>query len=140
LDILPSGLKFTSDYFYSNVIEALGDVLYPDGRRPRTVRYMLHFDNAPVHNAEKVQHKLDECDFRKLEHPPYSLDLSLCDFFLFGYLHEKMKFLSYQTVEKLEEAITRTIEAIPKPQLIRVFQGWRRRLETCIQHEGNYFE
>jgi hypothetical protein len=105
LDILSSGLKFTSGYFCSNVIEALAGVLYPDGRRPRTVRYMLHFDNALVHNAEKVQHELDECGFRRVEHPLYSPDLSPFDFFRFGYLHAKMKFLSCQLWRSLRRPL-----------------------------------
>jgi hypothetical protein len=43
-------------------------------------------------------------------------------------------------MEELEEAITDTIEGIPKGSLIGVFHAWRRRLEQCIQNEGDYFE
>jgi hypothetical protein len=41
LDVLPSGAKFTSDYFCSNVTEALTGVAYPEERKPRAVRYVL---------------------------------------------------------------------------------------------------
>jgi hypothetical protein len=36
--------------------------------------------------------------------------------------------------------MTATIEGIPKTQLIAVFRAWRRRLDQCIENEGNYFE
>jgi hypothetical protein len=47
---------------------------------------------------------------------------------------------SYETAEQLEQAITDTIEGIAKAQLIAVCRAWRRRLEQCIEKEGNYFE
>jgi hypothetical protein len=106
LDILPTGVKFTSEYFCSNVIDVLASIVDPEGRKARAIRYVLHFDNAPVHKADKVQYKPEECDFHRLEHLPYSPDLSPCDFVLFDHLHEKMQFLSYHTVDELEEIIT----------------------------------
>jgi hypothetical protein len=45
--------------------------------------------------------------------------------FLFGYLHAKVKLLSYETMNELEEAITKTIEGIPKGTLIGVSHAWR---------------
>jgi hypothetical protein len=139
-DVLPTGVKLTSDHFCCNIIEALEEVVYPEGRVPGTTRYTLHFDNAPVHEAEKVQRKLDQCQFRRLEHPPNSPDLIPRDFFLFGHIHEKMQFLSYGTVDELQEAVTSTVEAIPKTKLVQVFQTWRWRFERTVQEEGNQFE
>jgi hypothetical protein len=43
-------------------------------------------------------------------------------------------------VDQLQDAITSTIEAIPKTQSIQVFQTWGWRPERCIQEEGNYSE
>jgi len=36
---------------------------------------LLH-DNAPVHNAKKVQTAIAECGFQEMNHPPYSPDLA----------------------------------------------------------------
>jgi hypothetical protein len=69
-----------------------------------------------------VAQKMSECDFCKLDHPAYSPDLAHCDFFLFGYLHEKMAKSIYETVEELEEKIRVIIEAIPKSRLIAIFR------------------
>jgi hypothetical protein len=48
--------------------------------------------------------------------------------------------LCYDTVDEFQEAITSTIEGIPKTKLIQVFQTWRGRLEKCIQQEEDHFE
>ncbi len=43
--------------------------------------YHLHMDNAPAHRADVVQRTLDFMQWPQLKHPPYSPDLSPCDFF-----------------------------------------------------------
>jgi hypothetical protein len=55
-----------------------------DGRKIHERKVMLHFDNGLIHNAEGVQEYLTGLGFKRLEHPPYSLDLAPYDFFLFG--------------------------------------------------------
>jgi hypothetical protein len=47
---------------------------------------------------------------------------------------------AYRTPEELEEAIVRTIEDIPRQTLHDVFPSWQRRLERCIECDGEYFE
>lgn len=46
-------------------------------------RLHLHMDNAPAHRGGNVQHTLQEMEWRQIPHPPYSPDLSPCDFFCF---------------------------------------------------------
>jgi hypothetical protein len=51
-----------------------------------------------------------------------------------------MKLLSYETIDELKEAITKTIEGIPTRMLIGVSHDWRPKLEQCIQSEANHCE
>jgi hypothetical protein len=101
---------------------------------------MLNFDNAHVHNTEKVEQTYNEFKFQGLENPPCPSDLSPCDFDLFGYLRKEMTQVSYVTVEELEQAITNTIEGILNLKLIAVLQAWRKRLQQNIENDGNYIE
>lgn len=60
-------------------------------QRPKTgIRNvcLLH-DNAPAHKSKLVQAYLKEERIVQLSHPPYSPDLSPCDFFLFPKLKKK---------------------------------------------------
>jgi hypothetical protein len=70
--VLPTGAKLTSDNFCYNIIEALEQVVYTDGRVPGTTHHSLHFNNVPVHQNQKAQQKLDECQFGRLKHSPCS--------------------------------------------------------------------
>ena len=46
-------------------------------------RWILHHDNAPAHSALIVREFLARNSITVFEHPPYSLDLAPCDYFLF---------------------------------------------------------
>jgi hypothetical protein len=140
LPILPQGWKTISIYFQEHILRELAVQKYTRGRKPSTTRYILHFDNAPVHNTEEGEQILQEREFLGLKLPPYSPDLSSCGIFLCGYPYEKTKRLSYERIDELEEATTKTIEGIPKGTLIGVFHASKRRLKQCIQKERNYFE
>jgi hypothetical protein len=48
--------------------------------------------------------------------------------------------LWYDTVDELQEAITSTIEGIPKMKLMQVFQTERPPLEKYIHQERDHFE
>jgi hypothetical protein len=69
-----------------------------------------------------IAQTMAECNFRRPDHPAYSLDLTLCDFFLFGCLYETIFEFVYETVEELEKKIKVIIEAISKSRLIAIFQ------------------
>jgi transposase len=66
-----------------------GSSKYPSGRESGTLRYILHFDNAPLHSREEVEQTLQECEILRLEDPPYSPYLSPCHFFFLAVFMRK---------------------------------------------------
>ena len=47
-------------------------------------KVMFHQDNAPYHKSMEMMVKLNELSFKLLPHPPYSLDLTPSDDWLFA--------------------------------------------------------
>ena len=77
---VPKGSSVTGKFYRESVLTQLVD--FYQKRRPRTgVRSikLLH-DNAPAHKSATVQEYLKESGLNVLDHPPYSPDLSPCDF------------------------------------------------------------
>lgn len=70
--------------------------------------------------------------------PPRSPDLSSCDFFLWGYLKERVYVHKPRTLLELKEAITEEVRAIDLELLARVMDNFRRRIENCIQEDGHH--
>jgi hypothetical protein len=61
-------------------------------------------------------------------HPPYSQDLAPSDFFLFGYLKEKMARIDFESSQELSDWNQSTFDAIPRYFLDQIFESWRGRI------------
>ena len=71
---------------------------------------------------------------KTVPHPPYSLDLALCDFWLFP----KLRGCRYETIE-IKEAVTKVIDTLTQKDFHGAFQ---KLLEwyKCIAAGGDYFK
>ena len=76
-------------------------------RRPATdLRGLcLIHDSAPTHKWVLIQDFLKEEKVVQLSHPPYSPDLSPCDFFLFPLLKKTLSGRRYESRSALGSAI-----------------------------------
>ena len=77
---------------------------------------------------------------RVLNHPPYSSDLSPCDYFLFPKLKLPLKGRLFEDVQDIQGAVTSGLRAIPQEDMQRSFQSLLERVTCCIDAEGMYFE
>jgi transposase len=97
---------------------------------------IVHSDNARPHTAKRVDDFFDNNGMQRALHPPYSPDLAHCDFFLFGYIKEKLRGQSFDTSDELLTAITGICESIQKVTLEKVFCEWQARLARCVRDNG----
>jgi hypothetical protein len=56
----------------------------------------IHTDNARPPAAKKVTEFLAGNGMERAAHPPYSLDLAPCDFYLFGYIQDRLAGASFE--------------------------------------------
>jgi hypothetical protein len=72
-------------------------------------------------------------------HPVYFPDLSLCDFWFFGYAKEQLKDQPITDESHLEDKLTDIWERVSRDVLQSVFFEWMERLEWVIEHEAGYY-
>ena len=58
------------------------------------------------------------------------------DFYLWGYLKDRVYEDNPQTIPALKAAITAAIRAIPKEECGRVIENFARRIQVCLQRRG----
>ena len=77
-----------------------------------------------------------------LNHPPYSPDLSPCDFLLFPRLKKMLSgnTCKYTSRSSLGSAIYQCLQQIPKEDYLSAFRDWVKRLQKCVSVKGEYFE
>ena len=71
----------------------------------------------------------------EIQWPPYSPDLSPPDFFLWGYIKDRIYKNKPRTLEDLKTNITEVIRGIERPVLKSVMQNFAMRLGKCNQFE-----
>jgi transposase len=95
--------------------------------------------NSPIHKAKVAKAKLSQRRIHLALHPPYSPDLTLSDFLLFGYMKEKILGLQSESPEASLAWINAEFERIPTETLEEVFECWIIRVQKCIEYQGDYF-
>ena len=95
--------------------------------------HILH-DNASYHKCEVVKYFLASEKVKVLNHPPYSPDLSPCDFFLFPRLKKKCFLEINIRLEVLLAALFISVsKQIPKEDYSSAFRDWVKRLKNVFQ-------
>jgi len=102
--------------------------------------WILQHDNAPAHTSHLVQQFLAKHGTAKLQQPPYSPDLALCDFSLFPRLKKVLKGHQFEATEDIKRNLTKTLLDIPKEEFAKCFQQWQKQWAKCVAAEGNYVE
>jgi hypothetical protein len=73
-----------------------------------------------------------------LPHSVSRPDLAPSDFFLFGYLKEKLTAFHCTTRDELKSAIITIFNEIGREILLAISNSWLERLEWVIKHGGEY--
>jgi len=126
---LLSGEKVNADYCQELFGSIARDIHTP---------FWLHMDNARPHRAKSTVSVLESHGIISLPHPPYSPDLAPSDFWLFGRLKNALGSTHFGTHQELCEAVEAEIHKIKTDEIRRVYNEWIRRLELCIEHQGEY--
>lgn len=71
---------------------------------------------------------------------PYSPDLNPCDFFLWGYLKDKVYCNNPKTIDDLKENIKKEIFGVDQDMMKRVIKGFERRLHAVVEAQGAHIE
>ena len=134
---VPEGSKFNST-FVLELLEELSKVVLRFRPKLGLRNLILHWDNATPHRSSVTMSRLADFGLSVPSHPPYSPDVAPSDFFLFGYLKDRIRGNSFMTTDELVSRITSLISEIPRLTLEKVFQEWKDRLSKVIQTQGTY--
>ena len=106
----------------------------------RTLTIQLHDDNASPHTCADTIHFEQMTNIQRVPHPPYSPDLSPCDFFLFPRLKRSIRGTNFNNVEEMITEIEQQIGLISSWEWKTCFRDWKRHALKCVHFDGQYFE
>ena len=135
MHLVPTEQTVNKEYYVEVLRESRKRFL---GKRPalfKSGQWHFHQDNAPDHNSIFVIDYLTKMGIKTVPHPPYSLDLAPCDFWLFP----KLRSCRYETIEDMKEAVTKVIDTLTQDDFHGAFQKLLERYNKCIAAGGDYF-
>lgn len=138
IDMMPKGNKYNSEYFIENILTPLFNMKQQIWSQTTKRKLWLHLDNSQVLNSSACNEKYDQFGFKRVPHPPYSPDIAPSDFFLFGFIKDKLRGKKFTSPDDLLEAITEILGQISKEDRKRVFSCWIDRCKAVIEHKGSY--
>lgn len=106
-------------------------------------------DGAPAHWKKEVRQWLNEKLPNRwigrggpIRWPPRSPDLTLCDFWMWGDLKNRVyrPGAHYESLEQLEGEIRIQINNLQHSSYQRALDNYKSRLQACVDEEGSYFE
>ena len=133
---VPKISSVTGKFYRESVLTQLVD--FYQKRRPRigVPGIKLLHGKAPAHKSATVKEYLKESGLDVLDHPPYSPDLSPCDFWLFPRLKEILA----GHCCGIGSAVYQCLQHIPKEDYRAAFWKWVDRCKMCVEADMAYFE
>ena len=103
-------------------------------------RIILHHDNASSHTSGQTKTFLSSHNIELMGHPPYSPCLAPNDFFLFPHIKKKMRGQRFSTPEEAVDMFKSHVLEVPQSEWKKCFDNWFKRMQKCIDLDGEYFE
>lgn len=101
-------------------------------------------DGATAHTAAEtitfLQQYFDNRLISRGRYPARSPDLTVLDCYLFPRLKNKIYRNRLHTLDELKEAIEQEIRGITEQELQAVFNNMKRRVNLCLENNGQHFE
>ena len=102
--------------------------------------WFLHHDNAPSHTALVLRDHFVKNSTHIVPQPPYSPDLTPCDFWLFPKLKRPLRGTRFESIDEIKAESKKALMAIPEKDYLASFENWEIRWYKCFSSRGDYFE
>ncbi|GBL78223.1 hypothetical protein AVEN_217354-1, partial [Araneus ventricosus] len=104
-------------------------------------------DGAPPHKVSSVQQYFRDTFQQQViwydgcvEWPPRSPDMKRLDFFLWGYIKQRVYATPHSTLQELRNRITDACASMSPVMLYNVHREVQSRVQMCIVAEEHHFE
>ena len=132
------GQTIDHNYYIDNCLKPVINKVRNQEKSSRSKCIRLLHDNGSPHKHRDVIEYLTEEGVEIIPDPPYSPDLSPCDFWLNDYIKNNLS--DQPNEESLAEAVCEVVHNIPEQEFRKTFDKLLERMKLCINNNGDYFE
>jgi transposase len=119
---LETGASLTASWYVNICLPQVFKAV-TEQRQTRGLRSLIFYDdNARPHRAWTVNEFLTENHVEPYPNPPYSPDLSSCDFFLFSKLKNQLRGIQFDDDNSMLAALEEAIDTLTKEDFNNCFK------------------
>ena len=138
INFVPQGQRINSLY-YCKLLNDLNKKHMSKRRSQKHLGAFLIHDGASSHTSKLATKHLEEIKIETLQHPPYSSDLSPCDYAIFGSLKEKLRGQRFDTLQNLQSEAKRILKDEFSAEFYqKAISGLETRWQTVYRRRGDY--
>lgn len=104
------------------------------------VLWGLHHDNAPAYSSHLSQSFLMKLGILVICQPPYSPDMTPCDFWLFLKLKALLKGFHFESGGEIIQNQTAELNTIPSKSIPGLFLAGNEWWSKCVKVQGAFFK
>lgn len=140
LIFIEPGVKINSKYYQEKVIE---NFMCKDRKKLfRSKEFLWHQDSAPSHVSKDTINYLNENSIKfitKDQWIPKSPDAAPMDYYVWGWMKNRIRKREIKTKEELKQAILETWDELPLESIRNALKAWTVRLQKIIDAKGGHF-
>ena len=138
-DYLQKGKTINGEY-YAKLLRDLRQAIKSKRPGKLTKGVLPHQDNAPAHKSMVAMSAVHDCGFELIDHPPYSPDLALSDYFLFPNLKKHLAGKRYESDDDAISAVEDFFEGQEEKFYVTGIQALQHRWKKCVDRRRDYVE
>lgn len=138
IDFLPQEQTINSTY-YCKRLDNLNKIYLDKRKNQKHLGVHLIHDGASSHTSYETKERLQRLNINTLQHPPYSPDISPCDYAVFGPLKKRLRGHRFATLEALQNKARHILEnEFVTDFYKKAISDLELRWRTIIDDEGEY--
>ncbi|GBL79465.1 Mariner Mos1 transposase [Araneus ventricosus] len=138
IDFLPQGSTINSTQ-YCSTLTKLREAIRSKRPSLLTQQVILLHNNVRSHVSHETYTTSQKFRWEVLEHPPYSPDLSPCDFHIFGPLKRALQGTRFHSDDEVKEAVQDFIKNQPRSFYSNGIDLLPKRWDLCYKAHGDFF-
>ncbi len=140
IDFLQPGAAITAEEYCRTMLKLKDAIRRKRPQLWKGRRFLIHHDNTSPHTADDTQLLMEKWGMKILDHPPYSPDLTPCDFSFFPKLKADLRGRRFTNVAELQKEARHLLFKMDKQVFIDTMHDIVTRWQKCVKAEGAYFE
>jgi hypothetical protein len=138
-DYLARGSTVNGPY-YASLIERLRCAILEKRRGKVSHGVLLLHDNAPVYKCNIVQAAIRKAGFVELNHPAYSSDIALSDYYVFSYLKKFMRGKNFSSDDEAIQTVEDYLRDLHSEFFCQGIESLCDRWQRVVASEGQYIQ